>query len=228
MIIHPAEQNSLEWLNARSGIATASEFGNLLTPKFEPRTGETPKTYLAVKLAEKWLGGPLPGFNSIDMEFGKIREESAIPFYELMYNEPVTRVGLCLTDDGKVGCSPDGLLADKCGLELKSPRAETHVKYVLNDVVPDDYICQVHGAMFVTGRPTWRFMSYHRRFPAFVKLVERDEKIQKAIAEALAVFQQKLDKAFARLVEINGGPPDRPQPSPVPTAAFQDPDDYKV
>ena len=60
MKIIPVQQNSLEWLVARSGLPTASEFDNLISPKFEPRKGQMPESYLAQKLAERWIGGPLP------------------------------------------------------------------------------------------------------------------------------------------------------------------------
>ena len=57
MIISKHPQGSIEWMQARAGIPTASEFDNLVTPKWEVRTGQMPKTYLARKLAEWWQGG---------------------------------------------------------------------------------------------------------------------------------------------------------------------------
>jgi Na+/alanine symporter len=65
MKIHEAGQGSVEWMQARSGIPTASEFDALVTPKWKVKTGDGPKTYLAKKLAEWWLGGPLASFNTI-------------------------------------------------------------------------------------------------------------------------------------------------------------------
>ena len=210
MKIHPAGQNSQGWIEARCGIPTASEFENLLTPKFEVRTGEMPKSYLARKLAEAW-GGPLPKFNTFALEQGNFLEEQAIPFYEFTSGETIQRVGLCMTDDGRIGCSPDGLLGDNGGIEIKCPESPTHVKYLLNGVLPPDYATQVHGSMHVTGRPWWKFMSYRRHFPPLILKIERDEKIQAAISEALGAFLTKFDVAWARLLEMNGGvlPPKR-------------------
>lgn len=199
------EPNSLEWLVARSGIPTASEFDQLLTPEFEIRKGQMPATYLHRKLAETWLGGPLPGANVLDMEFGKILEEQALPFYELEFGEPIQRVALVTTDDGRVGCSPDGLIGDEGGIEIKCPEAHTHVGYLLKGGVPKDYLTQIHGAMWVTGRPWWKFLSYRRMFPPLVVTVFRDEKIQAAITDAIALFLSKFDVAMQRVVEMNGG-----------------------
>lgn len=212
MKIHPAQQNSLSWLMARAGIPTASEWDALISPEWKIRTGEMPKTYLARKVAEAWSGGPLPGFNVIDMDFGKILEEEAIPWFEFSTGIQIQRVGLCTTDDGKLGCSPDGLIGEDSGIEIKCPEAQTHVKYVLNGILPKDYAVQVHGAMLVTGRPTWRFLSYRRLFPPLVLTIQRDEEIQKTLREALGAFLAEFERAMKRLEELNGGPPWRPAP----------------
>lgn len=223
MKIIPCEQNSLEWLVARAGVPTASEWDALISPTWEIRKGQMPTTYLAQKVAESWLQGPLPGFMSLDMEYGKIREEEAIPRYEFDFSETVQRVGFVTTDDGRLGCSPDGLIADDGGIEIKCPEAKTHVGYLLNGEVPTQYLAQIHGSMMVTGRAWWKFFSYRRRFPTLVKLVERDDKIQAIIKEALEGFLVKFDKAMTKLEEINGGPrPQKPKLTPKPEAPEMD------
>ena len=224
MKVHPAEQGSLEWLAARAGIPTASEFDQLLTAKFEARKGEMPRTYLARKLAERWLGSPIMGGNTLDMEWGKILEEEARPGAAFDYNLDIQPVGLVTTDDGKIGASPDGLIGEDSGIEIKCPGADKHVKYLLSGVVPDDYLLQVHGSMFVTGRATWRFMSYRRHFPSLMLIVERDEKIVDIIGKTLAQFVEHLDEAWNQLCTINGGPPKRhaPMPQPQPEPELED------
>lgn len=224
MIINPAQPNSLEWLQARCGVVTASEFDNIVTGDFKARTGEMPRSYLARKLAEKWLGSPLAGFQSVDMDIGTILESEAIPFYELETGQTVQRVGLITNDAGTIGCSPDGLLNDDSGIEIKCPRPETHVKYLLNGTLPKEYAPQVYGAMLVTGRPRWVFMSYCRRFPAFILTVERDEEIIRTLDESIGDFVADVELAYMRLCELNDGPPrlfsqyvPKPKPEYVPT-----------
>lgn len=207
MKIDPAAPNTLEWLLARAGVVTASEFTQFLTSNFELRNGEMLHTYRARKLAERWLGSPIAGSQSLDMEFGHILEEQALPAFELLTGKKVTRVGLITTDDGRLGCSPDGLLGEDAGIEIKCPRVETHVKYLLRDKVPTEYLAQVHGALYVTGRPRWIFMSYCRRLPELIITVERDEEIQEKLQESLTEFIELLDNSWNRLCEINGGPP---------------------
>ena len=199
------QQGSIEWLEARCGIPTASEFNRLVTDKFEPRKGETPKTFLAEKLAEAWCG-PLPGFGAWATEQGTILEERAIPWLELEHALTVERVGFITTDDGRIGCSPDGM-SGKIGLEVKCPQAPHQIKTLLGGDVPSEYGPQIHGGMLVTGFESWTFLSYHTRLPKFVAIVPRDEGIQTRLQEALASFLTDFDLAWARLCDKNGGPP---------------------
>lgn len=205
----PLKQKSVEWMQARAGIPTASEFDALVTPEWKIRDRQMPETYMDKKLAEWWLGGPLPGFNTFDMEQGSILEEEARPWFEWEYQKKVDEVGLILTNDGKVGCSPDGLIGDDAGIEIKCPEPHTHVGYLRRGEVPKDYVAQVHGSMFVTRRPYWYFLSYRRNFPQLVLKVERDDKIQAVLAEALGAWLEKFEQGKKVLCERNGGPPAR-------------------
>lgn len=195
------EQGTLNWLRLHIGKATASELHQLLTPQFELRTGEMPKTYLAKKVAEAWRGEPLPAFGSWQTEQGLIREEEAIPWYELEYGVELERVGFIEHDGGMCGCSPDALIGEDSGIEIKSPEAHTHVKYLLNGVLPPEYATQVHGSMYVTGRSEWRFMSYRRKFPPFIIITKRDEEIMGKIEKAIDRFTSSLRAAMETLKE---------------------------
>jgi hypothetical protein len=205
--IHPADQGSIDWLQARAGIVTASELDNLVTPEFEPRKGEMVKTYLATKLAERWIQRPLAGFSSFATEQGNILEDEAKPWYELEFSEPITRVGLCIADDERMGCSPDGLLGEHGGIEIKCPEPTAHVKYLLADQLPKDYRAQVHGSMLVTGRPWWKFLSYRRGFPKLLLTITKDDEIQQKISAAVYDFLVLFEAGWKKLCERNGGPP---------------------
>lgn len=210
MKIIPVEQGSVEWHMARAGIPTASEFDKLLTPEFEIRKGDMPKSYLAKKVAEAWIGGPILGFSGFGMEQGQMLEPEARSRIAFEYEMEIDTVGFITTDDGRIGCSPDGLIGDDCGVEIKCPNIDTHVGYLLKGGLPKDYAAQVHGSMYVTGRKEWKFVSYRRRLPALVLTIERNEEIQEQINTALNNFLRAFDTAMARLEEINGGPPKRP------------------
>lgn len=211
MKIVDCEQGSDEWLQARLGIVTASELDSLITPLWKPRTGEGVQTYLATKIAERWRGQPLTDFHGGSMEQGSLREDEARAWYELDQNVTVRKVGFILSDDGKLGGSPDGLL-EGGGIEIKCPEPHTHVRWLLDGELPKDHRAQVYGNMLVARAGWWKFMSYCRGFPPLIVTVEADPAIEKAIEEAVAAFQVKLDEAWAAIEKRNGGPPLRYQP----------------
>lgn len=135
--IHEAvDQGGLEWVRLRLGRPTASEFHHIMTPLFKPKSGQGFETYLNKKLAEKWLGHALPGFNSFATEQGSILEEEAIPWYALEYDCDPRQVGFVESDDSRCGCSPDALIGEDEGLEIKCPFAETQVRYLRAGEVP--------------------------------------------------------------------------------------------
>lgn len=201
--IHEIDQGTGDWLRLRMNRVTASEASNLLTPEFKVRTGEMPHTYLCEKVAEAWRGEPLPGFTSWAVENGQLLEDEARAWYALEHDDhPIRNVGFVETDDGRAGCSPDALLGDEGGLELKAPEPTNHVRYLLDGELPKAYAVQVHFCLWVTQRPWWRFVSYRRGFPAFVLHVERDEQICEKIETAVAAFSAEFDAAMERLNKL--------------------------
>ncbi len=213
MKIHNCEQMTLEWIRLHFGIPTAACLDQLLTPEFELRKGEMPKTLVYKKVAEKIQNRPMIDLDksSFMMEQGLILENEARPWFELEYEKKVKQVGFITTDDGRFGCSPDGLISSisdrepliyDCGLEIKSPAAHTHVKYLVNGVLPKEYAAQVLGSMFVTGFKKWIFVSYRRGFPALVLEIQRDEKAMSAIASAIDSFHADFERAMQRISNI--------------------------
>lgn len=205
MKIHDVRQNSPEWLAARRGVVTASEIDALVSPTWKVRTGEGPETYLYRKLAEKLLGWsqdeitPGGGAGSWAMAQGQLVETIARPWFAFEYNCDVQTPGFITDDAGKIGCSPDGIIAGAdCGLEIKAPQPPTHLKYLVANEVPKDYLPQIHFSMLVTGLPRWTFVSYSRHFPPLVIEVRRDPAIESSIKAALESFFAKFDPLYAR------------------------------
>lgn len=220
-------QGSVEWLLIRAGKVTASEMDALITPLGKIRTGDGVTTYLNQKLCERWTGGPLLQLQGIfDVEQGQILEERAKPAFTLQTGLELTSVAFVETDNAKVGCSPDGLIGETSGVEIKCPRIDTQIGRLLAGVLPKEYVAQVQGSMFVTGRQTWHFFSYHTRLPAFHLIVDRDEAFHEALNEAIENFLARMEEGWARLCELNGGPPVRPvyqTPQPQPAFASETP-----
>jgi hypothetical protein len=203
MKTHDCKQGSSEWSQLRLGRPTASDFDQLVTPEWKIRTGQMPETYLYQKLCERILGySPRDAVGTFEMGQGIILESEARPWYEFTRDVRVQTPGFCTTDDGRIGCSPDGLIGEDGGLEVKCPQPERALRYLLDGGVPKEYLPQVHGSMLVTGRPWWDFLSYSRQFPALVVRVERDERIQAVLADALGAFLYKFDSKLATITAM--------------------------
>ena len=199
MKILDLKQHSPEWDRERLGRVTASEADALLTPEFKARTGAGVETYLFKKVSEKFLGYSPPTGGTFAMDQGNIVETIARPWYAFTYDVDVKAVGFCVSDDGRVGCSPDGMLSDGSGLEIKSPQGAQALKYFINGEVPPEYRVQVAFSLYVTGALYWTFVSYHRQLPPLVVRVDRDEKQMATIQAALGPFFEKFDAIYAKL-----------------------------
>ncbi len=193
-----------EWFALHIGKVTASKFKHFMTSDFELRKGETLKSFLHLKLAEKWRGQLQEATaTSFAMDQGLILEEEAIPWFELDRDIEVKRIGFIESADGRCGCSPDGMIADNWGLEIKCPAAKTHVGYLLEGRLPLDYVTQVHGSIFVSGAKHWDFLSYRRGFPCLSLTIERDEQIMAKIGETLAAFYSLFDTAMDKIKALD-------------------------
>lgn len=199
MIRVPCEQGSVEWSKARSGIPTASAFHRIITPA-TGRLSAQATGYIHELVAERILGVSMDQVVSEWAERGREMEESARTYYETQRDIDVDRVGFCLRDDRRAGCSPDGLVGDDGGLEIKCPSAPVHVSYVLGEAGAK-YRCQIQGSLWVTGREWWDFLSYNPAMRSIVVRFERDEEFIEKLASAVDEFTERLDKAMAEMVE---------------------------
>ena len=200
MLILDIPQGSDEWLKARAGLISASNFGKILTPTGKKTDGKTRKDYLYQVAAERISGEPEgDGFRSVWMERGNELEADARLWFEEKFSVLVEQVGLVYMDDRKViSCSPDGLLGGE-GLEIKCPKASTHMAYLDAGKVPTIYIPQIQGSMMVTGFDSWNFMSYHPAIKPLTQGVYRDEKYIALLREAVEEANAEVEAIVERV-----------------------------
>ncbi len=210
MKIHKdVEQGGVEWSILRAGKVTASEVDALISPLGEVRKGEGVQTYLAQKLCENWIGGPLPSVQGVwDLDQGSLLEERAKPAFTFHTGLETSNVGFITNDDETCGCSPDAMAGD-IGVEIKCARMETHIGYLLKGVLPKQYIAQVQFSMFVTGCDKWHFFSYRNGLPPLHLIVPRDDEFQSSLKQAVCGFMAQFNAALSKLIKLNGGEPKR-------------------
>jgi hypothetical protein len=204
-------QGTVEWEMARLGIPTASCFDKIVSPK-KLLPSSTAVSYRNQLLAEWFLGYPLEfgSGNNGWTQRGTEMEAEARAFFEFRYDLAVRQVGLCLRDDEMVGCSPDGLIGEDEGVELKCPAIHTHIGYMLSpDTLLDEYRSQTQGGLYVTGRKRWHLMSYHPKLPPVRLIIEPDPKHIAALNAALGPFVASL-LAGRELLEPHRATPAEP------------------
>lgn len=188
MLVSNDIQGSEEWLQSRLGRPTASNFSKLITPTGKPSSSA--QGYINDLIAQK-ITGELPEFyKSEAMQRGNDLEPHAKAAYEFTYDVEVVEVGLCLHEAYECGCSPDGLIGEDGGLEIKCPLPGTHVSYLRDGKLPTQYIPQVQGCLWITDREWWDFMSYHPSMENLIVRVYRDQDyIEKLSAEVIRAVE---------------------------------------
>ena len=106
MQILQADQGTQEWLDARLGRPSASQFSKLITTAGKPSASAD--EYINILIAERILGESEPIYVNEWMQRGTELEPEARAMYELMHSVDVEEVGFILDDSGEFGCSPLG------------------------------------------------------------------------------------------------------------------------
>lgn len=190
------EQGTPEW-HALRNRPTASRFSDLVTPAGKPSSSAG--AYVAELLAA-YYGNPRPFFATQAMENGTEREPEARELYEIITGNTVMQVGFVIGRDEPFspGCSPDGLVDDDGGIEIKCPEAWTHISTLIEGKMPAKHIAQTQGFLFVTGREWCDFVSYCPLLPAehqmFIERQYRDARYIAALDAATAQAQELMIK----------------------------------
>jgi YqaJ-like viral recombinase domain len=205
MIRIDCEQGSIDWIEARLGIPTASRFDEIITPKTMKMSASCEK-YACELIAEKILGYPMDQASSSFMVRGSVLEKKAVDFYELRRDCDTEKVGVILRDDRRVGCSPDRLVGVDGLLEIKCPNAANHIGYLL-DADGIGYRAQVQGQLWVTGRSWVDTLSYNPELPPALVRVQRDEEFIGKLAQAVDHFLSFVDESMLKLARAGHIPP---------------------
>lgn len=166
--LETAEKQLSDWQKARLGKITASRFG--LVKKLKTGNwGETALSYLYDLIGEHLTGQPSQTFTGNDAtEWGNEWEAEAIEAYKKRTGRKVKESNTFLQHPELqfVGGTPDGLVGEKGVIEIKCPyNFKNHLRTVINRTVPDEYISQVYGHLWLSGRDWCDFVSFDPRIP---------------------------------------------------------------
>lgn len=177
------DQRSEDWFAARAGKITASMMHVVMLErdrapfKSGPRKGQDkppPKAltdYAHQLAAERLTQKPRNMARGAALDWGRTVEPAAIAAYQADMGLMVDACGFIQHPLHEfVGASPDFLVGDDGGGEVKSPESsEVHLQTLMTGL-PDEHIEQIQGGLWVTGRQWWDFISFHPDFPPHLRL----------------------------------------------------------
>lgn len=196
-IYNELEQGSDEWLEVRRGLITASELNMILTPTLKIANNEKTRAHAYELAAQRLSGYTEPSYVGDNMLRGWADEIKARDRYSAEI-APVVEVGGMCRDFGsfKLWASPDGLIGDDEGLEVKSRIQKHHLATVTSNEVPQEHLLQVQANLLVSGRSVWNYVSYCGGWPMWIIRVEPDPVVQQAIKEACEAFEEKVQEVM--------------------------------
>ena len=138
------DQRSAGWFEARVGKITASRAKASMDFLKSGKEGAERKKLRRALAGERITGLPARVFVTPAMERGVELEPEARNHYHKTTGNIVVEVGFYQHPSLSCsGASPDGLVGDDGLLEIKCPALETHIGYIEDDEVPEDYKAQI-------------------------------------------------------------------------------------
>lgn len=212
MITLDVPQRTHEWYTARLGCVTSSRVAaaiSSMTRKLkEKKVGDETAARENLRLelmGEILTKEPSEHYVSQWMRDGIEREPFAIAEYSIATGRDVRPVGYVFHPTIKLaGASPDGV-TDGGIVEAKCPKEETHIRYLINGVVPREYRAQMYWQMACTGGECrWNdFVSYHPRMPErlqlFIVRLPWDDKIIADMEEKVVMFNAEVEESMLKL-----------------------------
>ena len=178
------------------------------------KLSESRKPYMHRLIAETLLGEYLPEKPSSPerslywLDRGIEMEAHAREAFTRQHNMGIDPIGFVLSEDGRLGCSPDGLITgtgEKECVEIKSPAPWTQIKYLLSGQDERElwqYRCQVYGQMIVGNFEACHFYSYHPRMPPKYVCTIPEMAFMTTLRQALADFIGDLDRETQKAREL--------------------------
>lgn len=199
------DQGTAEWLQARAGAITASCFAEAISVL--QKNGTKRKAGDPTAAAEKYAGdlaierisqkpyGEPPKAWVLDR--GHAMEMLARAAYETRHGLLAMESGIVKTDDDWFGYSTDGMVGDDGLIEIKCPVASDKIIDMLTTGDVSEYIHQMQGGMWITGRKWCDFIMYVPDLePAgrdlFVKRIHRDDDFINDMVDKLMAFRSNV------------------------------------
>lgn len=208
-----------EWKINRLGFITGSQFGKLVKNDrkggFMLSSGKVADDLIYKIAWERLLkeGNISDGLgrmnvNSAAMSHGNDFEPEAILKYIERTGNDVNYEQAFVKHDDWIGGTPDGYVDDDGLIEVKCPyNGGNHLQCILTgQVYNSDYIYQMQGYLWITGRQWCDFVTYDPDLIESLQLniirVPRDEEIISGIAQVMDVVKDRIEQIITEINNI--------------------------
>jgi exodeoxyribonuclease (lambda-induced) len=206
MILIEAVQGSEQWLQARSGVITASRVADAISVlsrksglKSPGDPTEASDKYAYEVAFERISGVPYGApIKAYTLERGHTLEPIARMLYEERTGNLAMESGIVLSDDRKFGYSTDGFLNDDRGIiEIKCPVDTVKIMDMLTTGDTSEYDHQIQFGLFLTGRAYCDFIQYVPALESvgrdlYVKRIERNEEFIEDMVAKVLTFEKRV------------------------------------
>jgi hypothetical protein len=175
------------WLKNRVGRITGSRLADVVSYLSRASSGKKAgdpsakrDAYKMELISERLTGRSVDHYVTPAMEWGIEHEVEAKIYFEGATNQTIDPVGFVVHPDYSFwGCSPDGLVGEEGVYEGKAPNTVTHLRYIADGVIPEEYYPQIVGELACPNRKFCEFVSYDPRIADddwrfFYRRVDRD------------------------------------------------------
>lgn len=193
------EQGTPQWHRMRSGVITASRVHDII------KKGRAKESYSAARqvymneLIAQVCTGLLPDeISAKQVMWGKDNEPNALALYDPFDEKDVNQIAFIYGLDMRCGVSPDALVGDNGGLEIKCPwTTSQYIDQLLGGEPKPEYLTQMQYSMWLTKREFWDFANYDPRMKKNnIKIVkhEPDLELFKVFDEEIPKFIEEMDE----------------------------------
>lgn len=199
------EQQTSEWLAMRIGRVTASRVRDVLTTiKKKDSEAAAKRNYRDELVCETLTGLTEENYVNAAMEWGIENEPLARAAYERLYDVTVESGGFAIHPKIDLfGASPDGFVGEDGLIEIKCPNTATHLRWMLQGVIPEEHKAQMYSEMVCAERKWCDFVSYDRRLPKplrlFVRRLEWDDAQIAEIEQKVEAFLEEVRQVVEQL-----------------------------
>ena len=191
-------QGTQEWLEARTGVITASRFKDAVDVLKNGTPSAKSVSYAAQVAIERISRAPSDeGFTTWQMRRGTELEPKARMEYEFRTGNLASESGIALTEDGVFGYSTDGFVGDDGLIEIKCPASPEKIVAMWDTGDLSEYIHQIQGGLWITGRKWCDFIMYapqleHVGKHLYIKRVVRDDDFIEVMEKQLLDFAKRV------------------------------------